>query len=55
MTMPNLYMASQLCGVRALAAQFAGNSQRFDLGALDQRSQRMTKLMVENWPVVMAV
>jgi len=55
MTMANLYMASKLCGVKAVAAQFAGNSQRFDLTALDQRSQRLAKLMVENWPIVMAV
>ncbi len=55
MTMPNLYMASQLCGVRALAAQFAGNTQHFDLSAIDQRSQRLAKLMVESWPIVMAV
>lgn len=55
MTAPNLYMASQLCGVRAVAAQFAGITQRFDLTALDKRSQRLAKLMVEYWPIVKAV
>lgn len=52
MTAPTLYMASQLCGVRAVAARFSGSTQRFNRIALDERSHRLAKLMVESWPIV---
>jgi hypothetical protein len=55
MTMPTLYMASGLYGVRAVAAQFAGNTLRFNRTALDDRSKRLASLMVERWPIVVTV
>jgi len=54
MTSPDLYMASQLCGVLAVAARFTGNTQRFNRTAIDERSQRLAKLMVESWPIVVS-
>ena len=50
MSLPNLYMASSLCAVRAVAAACAGH-KRFDRGALADRSMRLSSAIVERWPV----
>lgn len=50
MTAPNLYMASSLSAVKAVAAASAGN-RRFDKSQLVERSQRLSTAMVECWPI----
>ena len=51
MTTPNLYMASSLCAVKAVAAKCAGNSKRFDKPLLVARSKSLSDLMVMYWPI----
>lgn len=50
MTAPNLYMASSLCAVKAVAAACAG-SKRFDRTQLALRSKRLSAAIVDRWPV----
>lgn len=50
MTAPNLYMASSLCAVKAVAAACAGNKS-FDRSQLADRSKRLSATIVERWPV----
>lgn len=50
MTLPNLYMASTLCSVRAIAADCAG-SKRFDRSRLVERSKRLSASIINRWPV----
>lgn len=50
MTDPNLYMASSLCAVKAVAAQCAGNG-RFDKSLLVVRSRNLSRMMIDHWPI----
>ena len=50
MTVPNLYMASSLCAVKAVTAACAGN-KRFDKTQLANRSKRLSATIVERWPI----
>lgn len=50
MTAPNLYIASSLCAVRAIAADCAG-SKHFDRGHLAERSKRLSTTIVDRWSV----
>lgn len=50
MSRPNLYLASSLRAVKAVAAQFAGNAP-FGKSALLNRSKKLAEMMVERWPI----
>ncbi len=47
---PNLYLASSLSAVKAVAAECADNS-RFSKLRLVARSQRLSALVVKHWPI----
>jgi hypothetical protein len=51
MTAPKLYMDSDLCAVKAVAASCAGNGQRFDKSRLVVRSEQLSSMMVSHWPI----
>lgn len=51
MTAPNLYLASGLCAVKAIAARCASGVQRFDRTLLASRSSDMAKLVMRQWPI----
>ncbi|WP_291998579.1 DUF262 domain-containing protein [Candidatus Accumulibacter sp. ACC012] len=50
MTVANLYMASSLCAVKAVAAQCAGNGH-FDKSRLVVRSRDLSGMMIDHWPI----
>lgn len=54
MTVPNLYMASSLCAVKAVAAKCAGN-KRFDKALLVVRCRELSEMMVGHWPIRQAL
>lgn len=51
MTAPNLYMASTLSAVKAVAASSAGIGQHFDKSRLVRRSGDLSSMMVSHWPI----
>ena len=55
MSAPNLYFASELKAVGALAAQFARKSPGFHRASIDARSKALAEVVVARWPIVVAV
>ena len=55
MSAPNLYFASELKAVGALAAQFARKSPGFHRASIDARSKVLAEVVVARWPIVVAV
>lgn len=55
MVAANLYMSSKLSAVKALSAQFAGNTQRFQRQSLDVRSKLLAGIVAKRWPIVVPV
>lgn len=54
MTAPNLYYSSALRAVKKLAADRAGKPQGYKLENIENRSQMLSKLMLDCWPIVAA-
>lgn len=50
-TAPNLYAASALVSVRALAASRVGKPQGYKLENIEERSQTLAKLVLSRWPI----
>lgn len=50
-TAPNLYAASALVSVRALAASRVGKPQGYKLENIEDRSQTLAKLVLSRWPI----
>lgn len=55
MVSANLYMSSKLSAVKALSAQFAGKTQRFQRQSLDARSKLLAGIVAKSWPIVVSV
>ena len=55
MSAHNLYFASQLKAVGALAAQFARKAKGFQRTSIDARSRVLAELVAKRWPIVVAI
>jgi hypothetical protein len=55
MSAPNLYFASELKAVGALAAQFASKAHGFQCASIDARSKALAEVVVARWPIVVPV
>lgn len=55
MSAPNLYFASELKAVGALAARFARKAPGFQRTSIDDRSTVLAEVVMKRWPIVAAV